>query len=273
MWINEPEVKIISDSQYGSLPRLTTFEIKYWRPILAEFNTHRCFSRNAASSRAQSFQRRAEDIAVAPFVPTHWNAEKPGMVGGNEFSKEIKEYINNSIQELAIKTSEHLLKLNQEVEEKTGEKIHKQYLNRYLEPFTMVTQLITATDWDNFFKLRLAPDAQPEINDVAWQMQSLLDTSYPEEEKIHLPYITESEKKKYQKETLYQISVARCARVSYKAYTGETDLERDMMLFKRLKESGHWSPFEHIAFADPESRHKDQWRNYRGWRQYRAIFD
>ena len=44
--------KVLADSITPDGKRLTTFEIKVPRIILAEFNTHRVLSRNFASSRA-----------------------------------------------------------------------------------------------------------------------------------------------------------------------------------------------------------------------------
>ena len=44
-----------------------------------------------------------------------------------------------------------------------------------------------------------------------------------------------------------QISVARCARISYLNFEGKDDYEADIKLFERLSKSGHWSPFEHVA--------------------------
>lgn len=40
--------------------------------------------------------------------------------------------------------------------------LHKQIANRLLEPFMWAEVVVTATEWDNFFKLRLAHDSQPE---------------------------------------------------------------------------------------------------------------
>ena len=42
---------------------------------------------------------------------------------------------------------------------------------------------------DNFFKLRLAEDAQPEIKDVAMEMFTLLNQNNPVRTEKHLPYI------------------------------------------------------------------------------------
>ena len=44
-----------------------------------------------------------------------------------------------------------------------------------------------------------------------------------------------------------QISVARCARLSYLTFDNEIDHSKDISLFFTLKESKHLSPFEHVA--------------------------
>jgi len=60
--------KIIADS-IASGVRLTTMEVCFPRFILAEFNTHRVFSRNSASSRAIPVERRIAQVRENPFVP------------------------------------------------------------------------------------------------------------------------------------------------------------------------------------------------------------
>ena len=45
--------------------------------------------------------------------------------------------------------------------------LHKQLVNRLLEPFAWITVIITATEWANFFTQRCHPDAQPEIKHIA----------------------------------------------------------------------------------------------------------
>ena len=42
--------------------------------------------------------------------------------------------------------------------------LHKQIVNRVLEPFTYIDVVVTATDYANWFALRLDKDAQPEKN-------------------------------------------------------------------------------------------------------------
>lgn len=269
MWTNEPQVKIVADSITVEGKRLTTFECTYWRPILPEFNTHRCFSRNTASSRAKPFSKRVEEATKNTFVPGHWNAEKPGMVGGEEFSKEVQRKINDSINLLARVTANYIETLDEDVFNQTGYHIHKQYLNRYLEPFISCTQLITSTEWDNWFKLRLAFDAQPEIKDVATDMLDLLQHSKPKllkEGEFHLPYISEEERLQFDMSTLKQIAVARCARISYKTYQAGGLVSKDLELFDQLLQNGHMSPFEHIATPGIASQ---DYFNLKGWKSLR----
>lgn len=263
-----PKVKILADSIYGNSPRLTTFELTYWRPLLPEMNTHRVFSRGAGSSRAQNFVKRCEQVKINAWLPEHWNAEKPGMVGGEEFDDETKLEIAESIQKLGGIVSDYLLELDQKIFQKTGYGIHKQYLNRYLEPFVPVTQIVTGTSWKNFYTLRRASDAQPEIRDVANEMYDLMYRSKPKYQPCHLPYVTEEELKEYGIETCLKISVARCARVSYRAYDANTMLEKDLALFDRLRKSGHMSPFEHIAVA-----FGGKYFNLDGWMSYRYVLE
>ena len=257
-------VKILADSISDEGNRITTLQLHYWRPLLAEINTHRCMSRNASSSRAQSYEKRVEQVLVDTALPNHWNAEQPGMVGGIEFDDKTKKFINNSIQRLAENIVDVLDIINRTVKERTGYEIHKQYLNRYLEPFTYTDQVLTCTDWNNFFKLRLAEDAQPEFKDLAEEIYYQLQESVPIHTDIHLPYVTEEERMNYSIDTCKKISVARCARVSYRPYGGKYVIEKDLELFTRLWNSGHYSPFEHIAEAD-----SGRFFNLTGWRSFR----
>ena len=73
-------------------------------------------------------------------------------------------------------------------------------------------------------------------------------------------------------ETKKQISVARCARVSYLTHDGKRDIDKDLELYARLiggSGTGHWSPFEHIAMSTESSSSSG---NLKGWIQYRKFF-
>ena len=71
--------EILADTIAPCGVRLTTFKVTFPRFILAEFNTHRALSRNAASSRAIPVRRLLEQVEREPFIPEHWGANEPGM--------------------------------------------------------------------------------------------------------------------------------------------------------------------------------------------------
>ena len=67
-----------------------------------------------------------------------------------------------------------------------------------------------------------------------------------------------------------QISVARCARVSYLTHDGKRDIEKDLELFERLKTSGHFSPFEHVATP---SFDKQRWNQFQSLKANQEEFE
>jgi hypothetical protein len=147
--------------------------------------------------------------------------------------------------------------------------LHKQVTNRPLAPFMWSTVIVTATEWDNFFIQRLAKDADPMMQAVAKEMFEALAFSNPVERKVHLPFVSDRELAKYTQEECTHMSVARCARVSYKRHTDDFTLEQDIALSERCKNSGHWTPLGHQLFAGKD----DQFFHgcMRGWWQLRNI--
>ena len=57
--------------------------------------------------------------------------------------------------------------------------LHKQLVNRMLEPFAWITVIITATEWANFFTQRTHEDAQPELKHIADLMLAAYRASAP----------------------------------------------------------------------------------------------
>ena len=51
---------------------IETFEMYFPRPILAEQNTHRVFSRNTGSSRAIPLKTMLRELRRTPFIPMFW---------------------------------------------------------------------------------------------------------------------------------------------------------------------------------------------------------
>lgn len=248
---------VIADSEYVAGERITTLELVYPRYIHSELMTHRAFSRNASSSRATPIEVTAKEAMFNPVFFDKVCANQKGMVGGEELSPEELERFKKDWDDLAFRVGAEIMNMYH----RYG--IHKQTLNRALEPWSRIRTLVTATDWDNFFNLRLAPDAQPEIQSLAKAMKAAMNKSEPRKWNLHLPYVTEQEV--YANPDLWKVSAARCARVSYARLDGKpTDIEADIALADRLLESKHLSPFEHVAEA-----RGGRYANFTGWQSYR----
>lgn len=237
--------------------RITTLELVYPRYIHSEFMTHRMFSRNASSSRATPLSVTLEEVENNPTFFDYVGRNKSGMVAGEEVTGKELEAFKKEWQYLGKVVADAVRGMSY----RYG--IHKQTLNRALEPWLYIRTLVTATEWENFFKLRLAPDAQPEIRSLALAMQGAMDKSVPVDRKEHLPYITDEE---MNEPMIYKASVARCARVSYGRLDGKpNDFEADVKLYNMLYNSGHLSPFEHVAYA----MRTGCYANYCGWQSLR----
>lgn len=283
--MTEPSARIIADSVSPAGHRLTTFEVVMHRFVLAEFNTHRVFSRNSASSRAIPFPKQVERVETSPAVPVIWPAEQKGMQGGDEIEETPSaEYFWLKARDRAIDNAKNLADLG----------VHKSVVNRLLEPFMWHTVVVTATAWQNFFGLRCNPMAQPEIRIAADFMAEEYRLSTPREVRSgewHLPYIQDDERDDMPLETQIKVSAARCARVSYLTQNGVRDFEQDVQLYDRLTSADpmHASPLEHVATPDSSNAtHQcpvvhDHWSsagcrtsltlprygNFLGWHQHR----
>lgn len=242
--------RIILDSIVPSGGRLTTFEVTFPRIVLAEFNTHRMFSRNSASSRAIPVEKQIKRVEDDCFVPIYWGKNQKGMQAEHEFDDEGKLRLSvawRSFAGLAIRSTKELL----------GFGVHKQITNRLLEPFMWHTVIVTATEWRNFFALRDHNMAQPEIQRAAHEMRRLYFSSQPQmlaPGGWHLPLVTHVDEETLRNEgfdttSLVQISSARCARVSYLTHDGKRDPQADLTMYNTLLSNGHMSPFEHPAQA------------------------
>jgi len=267
------EVKIIADSVGPNGARITTYQLRFPRFILAQFNTHRAISKNARSSRAVPTHRLLEEIENDPVIPIEWGKNSAGMVAKVELQDESAkwaEYWWRQAKCEAIATARAM----------ASNKVHKQIVNRLLEPFMWADVVATATDWMNFFALRCSHEAQPEMRKLAVMMAIAYRDSKPIHRKIgewHLPYVTDEEIQLSKSsddpgrigDQLIAASVVRCRRVSYKPFDGNADSPQDeMRKHDEGLESGHWSPYEHQA--------KPTWGlhrsgNFWGWTQYRQL--
>jgi thymidylate synthase ThyX len=262
--------RVLLDSRSPSGKRLTTLEVRYPRFIHSEMMTHRVFSRNAASSRAIPIKKMVAAVREEPALPVYWGRNQTGMSAREAVAPDVELRARAEWQaalEDALRHAERLAA--QDID------LHKQLVNRLLEPFAWITVIITATEWSNFFTQRCHPDAQPEIKHIA----DLMLTEYRASEAVpvglgrwHLPLIQDDERG-LPDEELCKLSVARCARVSYLTHEGKRDRAKDLELYDRLVEggaNGHWSPFEHVATPAPDPDQRSA--NFFGWEQYRKRF-
>src|SRR4051812_49960571 len=76
------DAKVLADSVSPAGHRLTTLEATFPRFVLAEFNTHRVFSRNSASSRAIPVAKQLRRVLDDPYLPIEFGSHKPGVQAG-----------------------------------------------------------------------------------------------------------------------------------------------------------------------------------------------
>lgn len=279
-------VKIIADSITDGGCRVTTAEWSYWRAIHSEIMTHGALRRNAASSRAIPAAKLRQRVVDLPFIPGHWGQNQAGM----QAHKEVDD------QKAALDwwlRGRDLMAAHHEEGEKLG--LHKQVINRVIEPWMMITIIVTATDWANFFHLRRHADAEPNFQRLANLMwDAYLDNTptYVPQGGWHLPYIREDDPEACLQlfkedpkpgiteahgtlDLLKKVSTGRCARVSYLTHAGIRDVREDVGLHDKLLGSfetggpGHFSPFEHPCEALGTRRRIGP---FAGWKQYRKFF-
>lgn len=268
--------------------RLTTMRLRYPRFIHAEELTHRVLStgaeivvpdgfmydqglsRNASSSRAIPVSRQIQDVLDDTAMPIHWGKNQPGMQAREEHDAPIHmENLALTPQDAWMASCYAAIEVARAFHE-AG--YHKQIVNRLLEPFSHINVVVTATRWENFFALRLHPDAQPEIHELAKQMKAAMDASTPEALRMgqwHMPYMSTADRIGHTVQEQIQVSAARCARTSYQTHEGkDTEFDADVRLAADLWTSGHFSPFEHQATPS-----KGGFANLDGWCSARHFQD
>lgn len=239
-------VKILADSISPAGHRLTTFEATFPRMILSEINTHCMLSRSSASSRARPTASVIAAVREDPFIPEAFGRNQKGMQPGEALEGRAGE----AARESWLSALTHALG---EAEYQANVGVHKQYANRLLEPFAWHTAVITATDVDNLFNLRVNPLAQGEFQTIARMMEEAREAREPRAigcDAWHLPYIAPSEAFDLEvggmsAADVAALSVVRCARVSYdrQGQAKEDDLAR----YAQFIENGHMAPLEHVA--------------------------
>lgn len=271
------EAKILADS-IANGARLTTAQLTFPRSILAELNTHKMLCKNAASSRAIPNNKLVKRVTDDPFIPD-FRLNKTGMQAGD--SLEEKEALAAQTFWLQFRDAAIV-----QCQTLNGMNIHKQYVNRLIEPWMFCTVIITGTDWDNMFFQRCHEAAEPSFHKIADMLHEAMFRSIPVKCQLsdwHLPlwnddrddlalavrwtkiidYLKDlpdnkklsvpiDEKVKFliDNYALPLVSAGRCCKVSYlNLDTNEVDLLNDIRLglFCCTNNPGHWSPLEHQA--------------------------
>lgn len=268
--------KIVLDSISEEGVRLTTLELVFPRYILAEFATHRVFSKNASSSRAIPTKKLISN-ALENFVePVRYGVNKPGMQAAKEnlegASLTEAKAIWLSMAKIVAQGCAALAELG----------LHKQWASRPLEWFSTIKVVMTATEFDNFFLLRDHFEAQDEICYLAQAVKVAMNESIPQlimHGQWHLPYVSKEELEEIGLENALKVSASRCARTSYKTVHGVTStLDEDIALFERLVHDAddpenpfHASPTEHQA--TPNRDNIGLWGNFTMWEQHRKWIE
>jgi len=278
---------------------ILTYELEYPRMVHAELMTHRLFSRNAASSRAIPAKKLMDLVKNSCAKPAEWGLNQAGMQ-----AKGIHKYpwlcdmVWTMASRLAIFSAKCLQKLG----------LHKQIVNRGLEPYQNIKTVVTFTEGDNWFWLRDHKDADPTIQKLAREMWEAKECSIAQELDVgeyHLPYVGTYKCPEYGNVMYYlenedqtdltteeaiKVSTSCCAQVSYRVL--DNSAEKASKIYNQLVTMTpvHASPFEHVAtpmpdpyFADghsyedlAEGEHLD-WKgnvwsgNLMGWTQYRQT--
>lgn len=304
--------EIIADSvNSANGARITSWILEYPRFLHAELLTHRMFSKNAASSRAIPIEKMIQMVMENPAMPEFWGKNQPGMQANEELDdlkksetveihtfgggycqsqtgfvtkKEKAKRVWLEARDSAVKFAKELNSCG----------VHKQIVNRILEPFFHIKIILTGTEFENFFALRAHSDAQPEFKILATKMLEKYNESAPkklnpgdwhipfgdkmDEEKLKIlhdeiyPRDPNSYVFKQYEELKIKIACARCARVSYWNFEGKDDYAADVKLCDRLFGSvpRHLSPTEHVTQAVESA---DFIGNFRGFKQFRKFFE
>jgi hypothetical protein len=256
------DVRVILASRTPWGHKIATIVARYPRFIHSELMTHKDLSRNASSSRAVPFRKMLKITREGMAAPIFWGKNQPGMQAKEELTglalwwAKFMWYATGHI----VLTCAWLMSFSG---------VHKQIINRMIEPWTYINVQMTATNWDRMLKLRIDAAAQPEFQLLANMIKVAL--SHANYKKLspgewHLPWVTEEEMRTLKLQGLKRISAARSARLSYTPI-GEpkVNLNKDMALAEDLLSQLHLSPFEHQA-----TPHAGRHANLDGWSNFRT---
>jgi len=262
-----------------SKTKMVSFLVDFPTVLLAELRTHRIvtqgslyehmelddFNMSANSARAIPHSKYLEKVLGNPFIPI-WTKQQKGMSGevlkNNEYSDNVWLKILGYLQKIGLDENYRITDAYNDLI-KIG--VHKQNANRLLAPFAYTTCILTGTEWENFFSLRISESAQPEFRVIAEMLKELYDNTTWSESKYHIPFYDDIIKTYYKEldklssnneeyvNAVMKISASMCAKLSYNTQDNVDTLEKHLERANMLIESKHQEPFSHQAIAMDES--------------------
>jgi len=258
---------VVADSINVQGDRLTTMTLQYPRYIHSEFLRHRMFSNSVSSSRAIPTDKMVDQVTSNPAMPVYWGKNQPGMSASEEEDELV--HINGAYFPPDVAWKIACDRSAEVAKEFAMAGYHKQIVNRMVEPWQFINQVVSATDYANFYHLRIDSAAQPEIQELARVMHEAMDDSDPvtRRDSAHLPFITNKDRDRYDAFACIRISMSMCAQQSYRK--SDRSIEKANVIYKKLVESRpvHASPAEMVAtpFSEEEYMARIRCRN--------AIYD
>lgn len=255
---------------------------------LCERNTTPDVSKNSASSRAIPLARMIQAVMDDPYIPERFTGAGPGMQGkwhleGADHATAVTQWLHardDAVTRACLLLSRDdrsnlcatltgaaadLVRIQVGSRHGPTVSVHKQDVNRLLEPFAWITQIVTATEWDNYFALRCHHAAHPALRRIARLMFLARRRSTPDKlvyGQWHLP-------------DPIKFSAARCAWISYENHDKDGSPEQMLRTFDRLlaETPKHASPVEHQA-TPKKTGQIAAWlfqSNLQGWIQARKL--
>lgn len=244
---------------------ITTFELEYPRIVHSHLLTHRVFSRNSSSSRAVPVSKVNEQVINNPARPVEFGGNQSGMVSTGEHKELINGYTHEEWWDLSAKSAAMFSNAFAEAG------YHKQVANRITEPYQFIKVVLTTTEYENWFKLRLANDADPTVKALGEVMLKAYNEAEAEilTDKVwHTPYVDHicNENGVFESYCVWEqyhdedacvllteeealaISTSCCGQVSYRNIDNSYD--KALKVYERLginTDHAHLSPTEHQA--------------------------
>lgn len=175
--------------QHPNGVRLISVAAEYPREVLAEFNTHTIMSKSTSSSRATPMEQMLKKIESDGHTP-EFGGNTRGMQAKDTWEGSQAEQARRIWEDAkadAVRHARRFMELG----------VHKQVGNRVVENYGWTRQVITSTQWANFFTLRTHDDAHPAFRRIARMMYVAISRSTPKKLGYgdwHLPFVNDADR-------------------------------------------------------------------------------